>query len=166
MGTLHPVHQRQLLSPSLTRISTNHEFVSRHHNAVTAERFRLGPRGEYPQARATARSRRNQHALRVAPRRTPTPVLLCYAARVLVPAGEQRNRVALPSGSRRAPFRSGRHRTKRASLSLRSIPVRRDPDRSWTHQRCKGQWIPLQRRERKSPVEHAFGFIPFESHFA
>ena len=130
MGTFHPVHQRQLLSPSLTRISTNHEFVSRHHNAVTAERSRLGPRGEYPQGRATARSRRNQHALRVAPRRTPTPVLLCYAARVLVPAGNQRNRMALPSGSRRAPFRSGRHRTKRASLSLRSIPARREPDRS------------------------------------
>jgi len=32
--------------------------------------------------------------------------------------------------ARVAPFRSGRHRAKRASLSLRSIPVRREPDRS------------------------------------
>src|SRR5947199_130799 len=80
------------------------------------------------------------------------------ASRLLVPAADQRNRVALPSGSRRAPFRSVRHRAKRASLSLRFIPARRDPDRSWMHQRCKGKWIPPQRRERNSLVEHTFRF--------
>jgi len=43
---------------------------------------------------------------RSAPRRTPAPALLCSASCVRVPAGDQRNRVVLPSVPRRAPFRS------------------------------------------------------------
>ena len=38
--------------------------------------FRFEPSGEFPQVPAKAASRRNQHALRAASPRTPTPVLL------------------------------------------------------------------------------------------
>ncbi len=146
MGTFHPVHQRQLLSPSLTRISTNHEFVSRHHNAVTAERVQTWTERRIP----------------ANPGNCPQPPEPTRAPRRAATHPDARAAV-LCCARARSGWRTTQRRCASVWLPLRAIPLRSSPRQTRVSFPALHSRAPRARPKRKAKVVHEEGNSYFQT---